>query len=204
MAIEFILDEIENIIAILNDELEIEYINNSYSKLLGYSNEFLIGRYKPEIIHPEDVLSYIDSITKIFDGSEKKVRLKTRIKRVDGSYIWILFDGKRIIDNNGNSKLLIIGKNIEIQKRIVDLEQKLIELTDRFQKKLIELNLFKDDFFIRIIQELRDLINGMKNSIQSLIKSKEIPSNIKEKLKSIYKNQLKIEDIIITNKNRII
>ncbi|MBD3229844.1 MAG: PAS domain S-box protein [Candidatus Lokiarchaeota archaeon] len=116
------------IISVLNEKMGYEYINNAYSKILGYNQEEMIGRKPIEIIHPDDR----DKTKKIFmDGFEKgRGESELRIRRKDGKYIWVKNEGRTFIDSKGNKKALIIANEITERKLS---ENKLKESEEKYR-----------------------------------------------------------------------
>ncbi|MHA1696064.1 MAG: PAS domain-containing protein, partial [Candidatus Helarchaeota archaeon] len=202
MFIKEILDNIDDLIICLNTNLEIEYTNKAFCKILGYEKEDLMGKYTPDFIHPEDAGAFINLIIEIFDGRETKGIIRVRLKKSDENYIWLDFFCIKISENN-TPKLVIIGKNIEVQKRIIDLELKFVKLIKKLDKRLIELKLKKDDLFVYLVGDLQELIKVIKSCTQNLLKLENLSPEVSTELKKLYKNQLKMEDLILTKKELV-
>ncbi|MFW6061164.1 MAG: PAS domain-containing sensor histidine kinase, partial [Phycisphaeraceae bacterium] len=64
------------------------YVSPSSRKLLGYEPQELIGRSPYEFFHPDDVDRVQASHTKVVQWPEAN-RIEYRLRRKDGSYIWL-------------------------------------------------------------------------------------------------------------------
>jgi PAS domain S-box-containing protein len=121
-----IIENANDIIALYNDKLDLEYVNESVSKrLLGYSFEDLKGKNSINIIYPEDRRKSLDSFKKAFQEGEAIG--ESRIKCRKGGYKWLESKGK-IFFENGDKKLILISRDItakkEAEKKIKDSEMK--------------------------------------------------------------------------------
>ena len=125
---KFILESSNDLIIILNQKLEIEYINVSvFDKYLGYIKEDLIGKNLLELIYRKDHEKAIKNIGNHSKDKERIIQLRVRDK--NKTYHWYEFKRKIFIDHEGNQKILIISK--EIQK-LMDIEEKLRESEEKF------------------------------------------------------------------------
>ncbi|MFX1344057.1 MAG: PAS domain S-box protein [Promethearchaeota archaeon] len=124
---ELISENANDLIAMLNDKYEYEYINeNAYFNTLGYSKKELLGTKLFEIIHPKDVERLMFarnfSLTEVQQlGSDKE---EVRIKHKDGRFIWLEYASKIFVDNQGNQKVIVISRDIsERKKKEIDLRE---------------------------------------------------------------------------------
>ena len=122
-----IIENANDLIALYNDKLELEYVNENISKnLLGYSFEDLKGKNSINIIHPEDMGKALDNFQKAFQEGEAIG--ETRIKGRNGRYRWLESKGKAFIEN-GKKKLILISRDItekkEAEFRNKEAEEKL-------------------------------------------------------------------------------
>jgi len=115
-----ITENANDIISVFDENFKLQYINEVQQKISGFTKEEVMGKSPTEFIHPDD----IKEIIKLF---KKALKIGTgngefRIRRRDGSYIWLEASGKRIYDKNKKSKLIIISRDISERKL---MEQKL-------------------------------------------------------------------------------
>jgi len=99
------------------------YVSPFINEVLGYSQMEMIGTSSYDYIHPKD----IEAVMKWYMNTlhnENVYKMEYRMKRKDGTYIWVETSMKRILDNNNFVKELIavtrdISKNKEIQKEVL-------------------------------------------------------------------------------------
>ena len=117
------MENTNDLIFILNQNFEIEYINeNVFKRLLGYLKADLLGKRPLELIHWKDQ----KIANNIFNGNlqENNNIVKLRIKDQNNNYFQYEFRRKIFIDQKGNLKILIISRNID---KLEDLEERLNE-----------------------------------------------------------------------------
>lgn len=124
-----ISENANDLIAILNPEYKHEFINEqTYKKLLGYSNEDMLGKRKWEIIHPDDLQKSIEALKMGFETGEGII--EARLKHKNGHYIWFEFNGQKYLDYKGNIKGLLIIRDISDRK---SAEQKLKKSEEKYR-----------------------------------------------------------------------
>ncbi|TFG05052.1 MAG: PAS domain S-box protein [Promethearchaeota archaeon] len=124
----FITENMDDIIAILDGKLNVEYVNEAIQRFSGFSIEQSISQSVLKFIHPED----LERALKLVDEGKQKgaAHGEIRVRRKDGSYIWIEVRGKVIFDNNNAQKFIIVNRDIDARKR---LEQYLKESEELYR-----------------------------------------------------------------------
>jgi len=148
-----ISENANDLIAILNDKFEFEYINESVHKqLLGYSKQDLIGTNTLNLIHPNDLQIVTETYKKEFLFGQWTV--ETRIKTKEGNYMWLEIRGKFFFDMNKNKKTLIISRDITKRKEAELLVKKEIN-------ELKKLNELRVNFINRASHEIKTPITSI-------------------------------------------
>jgi len=151
-----ILENANDLISIINEKLEYEYVNeNAYLKILGYSKDDLIGKTRTDLIHPDDLQLGLELIQKAFNSDEHH-QMKGRFKHKDGHYIWCEVKGKSFIDEKGEKKGLIIGRDIseskeaeiKLKKLNEELEQGIEERTKKLMESEEQFRIIADHLFM--------------------------------------------------------
>lgn len=187
--LESIVDNIDNLIAIMDENLKHEYINEkSYDKMLGYTKRDIIGENISKIIHPEDLGPIISASIDCLNGKESKI--KVRFKRDNQSYIWVKLNLLNILVEMEEPKILLIGKDITEIERLRDLETKLTNIIETIDKNL------KMDLFRILSQKFNKPLSSIRGVTESLLKMGNLPENIEKDLKIIQKNGLELQKII--------
>lgn len=117
-----ILENVNDLIAILNLKVELEYINDQPCfNVLGYTSKELIGKVLLNLIHPEDNKMATSTLNNGFrDGTGSA---EFRIQHKDGHYVWLDVKGTLIQDKDNNRKAIIIARDISEHKQ-ADLKLK--------------------------------------------------------------------------------
>ncbi|MHA1650750.1 MAG: PAS domain S-box protein [Candidatus Helarchaeota archaeon] len=176
-----------DLIAILDEKMTYEFVNNAYLKILGYSSAELIGKPAIMIVHPDDQKSAIKHLLNGFRKGEAQMQL--RVKRKDGKYVWIEIVGRIFSDNNGKKKGLIIGRNITKRRELLEKIQKRNE-------ELKELDHLKDDLFADISHELRTPLVAIKGFSELLLRSSNLDEIQRHDIEIILRNEDRLERLI--------
>ncbi len=138
-------------------EFTIVHANQAYCRMLGYSEEELIGRHLREITHPEDIEENYRLQTLLASGTIDHYQMEKRFIHKDGHIIYGLIVSNLICNETGKP-LYFLGSAIDItdrkraeealRKRIIALTQPLDDLS-KIQ--------FFDLFSIEDIQHLQDV-----------------------------------------------
>ncbi|TFG24161.1 MAG: PAS domain-containing sensor histidine kinase [Promethearchaeota archaeon] len=124
-----IMETANDLIRVLNDKVEIEYINEStHLRILGYSKDDLIGKFPGIFIHPDDYKHMSKYVIKL--RKEGYYQREVRFKHKNGTWIWMDIKSKMYFDNEGNWKVLTISREITDRKKA---EQKLKESEEKFK-----------------------------------------------------------------------
>ena len=140
-------NDADDLIMILNDNNEIEWFNQeAHEKTLGFTKNDLLGKVAPDFIHPDDLDHVFEQLNDIFERREGRVT--TRVKRMDGQFVWVDIRGHIFQSKSGMDKMFVIGRDISERKiseqKLRDSEEKyrlimesamdfMIMLDDRFK-----------------------------------------------------------------------
>ncbi len=111
-----ITENANDMIGILNDRFEWEYINEeTFLKVLGYSNEDLIGKSSLLFVHPEDIRRTARKLRIGFKTGIGSDELRFRGR--NGDYVWLETKGSTFTNRNGELKALLISRDISERKK---------------------------------------------------------------------------------------
>ena len=124
----YITENANDLIEIINENFEFEYINEKvHKKLLGYSKKDLIGKKLLNFVHADDFLTTIKALKSGFKKGEAEAEI--RFKHKDGSWYWLVIRGKTFQDINNKSKALLISRDETKRKKAEkDLKDTMKEL----------------------------------------------------------------------------
>jgi len=129
-----ISENANDLISVLNDKYEYEYINeDTYLRILGYSEKDMIGKNAWDLVHPEDRKQMLNSreLSTVgfqeFEGFDKE---ELRVRHKNGHYLWIEYTSKVFVDDQERPKVIIISRDISERKNAeLKIKEKNIELS---------------------------------------------------------------------------
>ncbi|MFN3394893.1 MAG: PAS domain S-box protein, partial [Candidatus Thermochlorobacter sp.] len=98
-------------IVITNEDAVIEYANQAYCEIYGYTPEELIGNSFTMIVPPEKKDFWLDLHKKYLDGY-KEIRGEWEVRHKSGRPIYILADAARIVGTDGKRKKVTFVSDI--------------------------------------------------------------------------------------------
>ena len=154
-----ITEHAQELICVLNEKNEYEYINeDAFLRVLGYSNEDLLGQSRFDIIHPDD---YEKGLKKLMDAWENgEGTTEVRLKAKNGEYIWFDVYGRTFIGFDGKTKGLLVSRDISERKM---LEEKLHwQATHDHLTQLCNRRYFEDQLEIEVSRvQQGDIMNAL-------------------------------------------
>lgn len=117
--------------AFVDHNLKFVKINATLCKMVGYSEEELLGRSFADITHPDDVTKDVESGKKMLRGELPSYKTEKRYIRKDGSLIWVSLTASIIRDKQGNP-LYTLGLVGDITDR-KQFEQQILEQSQQLQ-----------------------------------------------------------------------
>lgn len=119
-------DITNDIIAELSNEGLILYGNKSLFEVLGYTKEEVLNSNIFQYVHPDDIQKAINRFSENLNGANLG-RTEYRVINKEGHYIYFESFSKLLEYENGKRTLLIIAKDISIQKENEIKYQQLID-----------------------------------------------------------------------------
>ena len=129
-------------------------VNESFCKILGYTNRELMALTFKEISHPEDVDKDLTQMRDVLDGSKKSYQLEKRYLHKTGEVIWV--------HQTGSVVLNIQSKPSHWTVQIQDItEQKIIENTLSEERELLRtvIDNIPASIFIKDLEFRKTLVN---------------------------------------------
>ncbi len=128
-----ITENVNDMIAILNDRIEYEYINEAaFRSVMGRDREDLISINALRWVHPDDRNKCITTFEQGWEKGESNVQ--ARFLDAKGKYHWLDIRGTKIYDVKGEEKVLIVSRDISERKEY----EKKLEISEEKYRYLIE------------------------------------------------------------------
>ena len=111
-----ILDKLDDVVFLCDSKHIILYVNQTCRKLLGWTNEEMLGSYLYNYIHPDDQQAVQDNHELLSSGSDEQPQVKCRVCREDGTWLRLDTYSRAVRDPLGEV-MEIIGVGREAQKQ---------------------------------------------------------------------------------------
>jgi len=201
-----IIDNSNDLIAILNRDFKHEYINkNAYLNALGYKEDEVIGKRPIDFSHPDDIKKISKAIKEGLITGEMLEEF--RIKHKNGHYVWVETKGTFLKENSQIIGAIFISRDTtekkEAEQRLKESEENYRNLVEDAQEGVWALDENEDTIFVnpRIGKMLgytkfemmgKNLHSFIPDSMETLIKGNR---NKREKgIEEIYELQLVKKD----------
>jgi diguanylate cyclase (GGDEF)-like protein/PAS domain S-box-containing protein len=94
-------------------------VNRAYCEMLGYSEEELLEKPHPEIVHPDDREESTDRIQEILEKEAEPYALERRYIHADGYVVWSLSNISLIRDSEGDPRHFVcLHQDITERKKL--------------------------------------------------------------------------------------
>ena len=129
-------------------------VNDSFCKILGYTNRELMALTFKELSHPEDVDKDLKLMKEVLNGSKKSYHLEKRYLHKSGAVIWVHKAGSIVL----NSQSKPSHWTVQIQDIT---EQKIVENTLREERELLRtlIDNIPTSIYIKDLELRKTLVN---------------------------------------------
>lgn len=115
--LEVVLNNLQDLVSLTDLEGNFKFVGKSHN-ILGYENNYLIGKNVMDFVHPED-LPYVVKSFEDFKILQRKAKAEYRYKCADGSYLWLETIGTFIYDaDNKPKEILFNTRDITDRKKM--------------------------------------------------------------------------------------
>jgi PAS domain S-box-containing protein len=192
-----ITESANDLVCVINNKLELEYINEEAQKrIMGYSSNDTINQNVMKFVHPDDHENIILQFRKASETGEGAV--EGRIKHKNGHYVWMEANGKLFKDKDGESKILIIIR--DVTDRII-ADQKLKKSEELYHKAYDQVNFYKDLFTHDINNILQTITSVVELSFIYLKDPKKL--NKLHEIWNLVNSQVKRGNRLVLNVRRL-
>lgn len=143
-----------------------KFINPSFKKVLGFSEEDLLGKPFYEFIHPDDLESTNRVVEKELKAGVHVIHFENRYICKDNTYRWLDWNSYPIPEKGIT---YAIAHDVTERKKSVLALKKSEESLQKYNAELMEANAEKDKFISVLAHDLKSPFNGIMGMSEILV-----------------------------------
>lgn len=121
-----LVEETRELLCLHDHEARFLFVSPSVQPLLGYSPEELLGTNPLDLVHQEDHPVYLQALQAVVEEGGSPI-LTSRIRRSDGSYIWVEVQTRGLRDPDGEVSRIVtstrdVSDRVELLERVSERE----------------------------------------------------------------------------------
>ncbi len=149
-----------DLIRILDKNGIIIFDSHSSSRILGYPEEYFLGKNPLDYIHPDDLVRVKNDLDEVFNNKNPGTPTEFRIKKIDGTYLSVESVSKNMFHIPGIEGIVITTHPIQQRK---EMENALRESEEKYR------TLFDEDPDYTMLLEGDGVILDVNNAIINLM-----------------------------------
>jgi PAS domain S-box-containing protein len=182
-----ILQELSDIVFIIDEESTILYYTPTIKKILGYNEQYLIGKLVLDFIHPDDLEMSLEKMQTLINKSNQVLSSEIRLKHYDGRWIPIEATGINMLHHPSIKGLVITCRDISERKQV---EKQILDAIIKTEERERE----------RFAKNLHDDLGPLLSSIKMYVNSFSSSANVKKHNYIISQLNEVVREAIITTK----
>ena len=121
---ESLIRNSEDIIIVTDRQGIITYVSPACTRITGFAAQELVGKPAKFLFHPDDYQKSLDLEPELLNAPEQGIHRRTRIRREDGSFVWIEGTVTNLLDDESINGY--VSNYRDISQRVLD-EKKIRE-----------------------------------------------------------------------------
>lgn len=112
-----LVESANDIIYTVDPAGRINYVSPSWTGILGHPIEDIVGRVFSELLHPDDLESAREFLSRVVNKGQKQENMEYRVRRQDGAWVWHTANGAPLFDSDGTLVgMICIARDISERK----------------------------------------------------------------------------------------
>ncbi len=112
-----IIQSSSDMVLIINKNNLISYESPSVSGILGYPENYFIGKSPFTLVHPDDLTNLITNISLLKNSMNDSLPKQFRLKKADGSWVYIEANASNLLENPAVNGIVVTGRDISERKK---------------------------------------------------------------------------------------
>ncbi len=133
-----LVEESTDIIMVIDENTNIEYISPSIKNIFGYKPEEIVGRSSLEFVHPDDLQIAIEKFGEVIMNPEKVVTTVFRARHKNGEWRFVEVKGRNLLENPFVGGIIVNFHDITELKKSEEKIRLLFDATNDFVVLLAE------------------------------------------------------------------
>ncbi len=120
--LKVLTDNTSDIIVRCRPDGELVYVSPSSFRVLGWRQEEMVGKRPQDFVHPEDMPDLASTFARTRSPTEEDIRSTCRVRKSDGSWIWIgyVIRAIREAETSELGDIVIVARDITETKALED------------------------------------------------------------------------------------
>jgi diguanylate cyclase (GGDEF)-like protein/PAS domain S-box-containing protein len=111
-----------DVVTLVNTDGTLEWVSPSVQTLIGWEPDEIIGTRPWDLVHPDDVAPAAQSMASAADPSTEPEKLTLRLKRPDGSYVWVSAAGRRLSPDRLVVSYRVVDDQVRAEQALAESE----------------------------------------------------------------------------------
>jgi PAS domain S-box-containing protein len=174
------------------------FLSPAWERHFGYTVSDTLGKTFQPYLHPDDVLSCVRYVERIFISGQAETSPPFRVKCADGSWRWFEANGTRFTDAEGEMQFIGVGRDINERKHAEEQMQNdatALEASNRALEEYIKIaeagTRAKSEFLANMSHEIRTPMTAILGCADLLINEKGLekaPPHRRQNIETIKRN----------------
>jgi len=101
-----------DLVTVIDAHGRLTYVSPSVSRLLGYTEDALLGREALSLVHPDDVAAVRDALASLYGGDPAHGALVARVQHANGDYRYFESNASNLLDDPAMHGIVVDSRDV--------------------------------------------------------------------------------------------
>ena len=116
-----VIDHTDEIVAVVDVEGRVKYVNAAAERVLGYDPAELVGRVGFDFVHPDDIAPLAEDFVATMSSAGATERRDVRARDANGVWRWVELVLTNLLDQPSVRGVLIVCRDVTRRRRVQEL-----------------------------------------------------------------------------------